>query len=197
MTKTGPPQARRALGAGAWASRSPAPGRRHLPRRLEPRPTALQARSWQAQVRLCTRDRPLMATGHHAQQVVGAMARAWSACLGALAPQVTVPPQERVSLPHKRSRVPTGLGRGAAPVWWNPRQRAAADRDARPSHEAGTRRTQVRWEPTHGEQRDQPSCLPGSGSADGRSETGGKPWKQIGSSLLTSEVISTLGLSRA
>jgi hypothetical protein len=197
MTKTGPTHARRALVAGAWAYRSPAQVSRHLPLRLEQRPTALQARSWQAQVRLCTRYRQLMATGNHAQQVVVAMARAWSACLWALAQQVTVPPKERVSLQQKRSRVPTCIGRGAAPVWWNPRQRAEADRDARPSHEAGTRRRQGRWEPTHGEQRDQPSCLPGSGSSDGRSETGGKPCKQIGGSLLTSEVISTLGLSRA
>ena len=44
-------------------------------------------------------------------------------------------------------------------------------RYARPSNEAGTRRRQGRWEPTHGEQRDQPSCLTGSGSSD---ETKGK-----------------------
>ena len=55
MTKTGHAQARRALLAGAWASRYPANVRRHLPRRLAQRPTALQALSWQAQVRRCTR----------------------------------------------------------------------------------------------------------------------------------------------
>ena len=55
MTKTGHTHARRALGEGAWAYRYPAKGSRHLPLRLEQLPTALQASSWQAQGRLCTR----------------------------------------------------------------------------------------------------------------------------------------------
>jgi hypothetical protein len=38
----------------------------------------------------------------------------------------------------------------------------------RPSMEAGTRRRHGRWDPTHGEQQDQPSSLPGSGSSDAR-----------------------------
>jgi len=150
MTKTGKPHARRALVEGAWASRYPATVRRHLPRRLVKLPTVIQASSWKAQVRRCTRERQRMAAGQHAPQVVGAMARAWSACLGAIAKQVTVPPHDRVALKHKRSRVPTAIGRGAAPVWWNPRQREEAQRSARPSMEAGTRRRQGRWEPTHG-----------------------------------------------
>jgi hypothetical protein len=53
-------------------------------------------------------------------------------------------------LTHKLSRFPPSIGRGAAPVWCNPRQREEAARYARPSNEAGTRRMQVRWEPTHG-----------------------------------------------
>jgi transposase len=55
MTKTGHTHARRALVAGAWASRYPATVSRHLQRRLEKLPTAIQASSWKAQVRLCTR----------------------------------------------------------------------------------------------------------------------------------------------
>jgi transposase len=35
LTKAGPPQARRALLEGAWACRDPAPGSRHLQRRLD------------------------------------------------------------------------------------------------------------------------------------------------------------------
>ncbi len=41
-----------------------------------------------------------------------------------------------------------------------------AERYSRPESEAGTRRMPVRWEPTHGYPRDQPSCLPGSGSSE-------------------------------
>ena len=51
---------------------------------------------------------------------------------------------------QKLARFPTSLGRGAAPVWCHPRRRYEAARYARPSHEAGTRRRQGRWEPTHG-----------------------------------------------
>ena len=75
MTKTGHTQARRALGEGAWAYRYPATGSRHLPRRLAKLPTAIQASSWKAQVRLCQRYRQLIAKGKHAHQVVVAMAR--------------------------------------------------------------------------------------------------------------------------
>ena len=93
MTKAGHTQARRARVAGAWAYRYPATGSRHLPRRLAKRPAALQAISGKAQVRLCTRSRPLRATGNHAHQGVGAMARAWRALLWAMAKHVAVSPQ--------------------------------------------------------------------------------------------------------
>ena len=53
-------------------------------------------------------------------------------------------------LRHQRSQLPPSIGRGAAPVWCNPRQREEAARDARPENEAGTRRRHGRWEPTHG-----------------------------------------------
>src|SRR5262249_49935999 len=84
-TTTGTTQARRALVAGAWAYRYPAQVSRHLPRRLAKLPTAIQAISWKAQVRLCKRYRHLMATGKHAHQVVVAMARELSAFLWAIA----------------------------------------------------------------------------------------------------------------
>ena len=55
MTKTGNAHARRALVEGAWAYRYPAKVSRHLQLRLEKLPAAIQAISWKAQVRLCTR----------------------------------------------------------------------------------------------------------------------------------------------
>ncbi len=87
MTKTGNIHARRALVEGAWAYRYPAKGSRHLQLRLEKRPTAIQALSWKAQVRLCKRYRQLMAKGQHANQVVVAIARALRACMWAIAKQ--------------------------------------------------------------------------------------------------------------
>ena len=41
-------------------------------------------------------------------------------------------------------------------------------KDPRAAREAGTRRRQGRWDPTHGEQPDQPSHFPGSGSSAAR-----------------------------
>jgi transposase len=92
LTKTGNTHARRALVAGAWAYRYPAKVSRHLQLRLEKLPPALQAISWKAQVRLCTRYRQLMAKGKHAHQVVVAIARELSAFMWAIAKQVPVPP---------------------------------------------------------------------------------------------------------
>jgi transposase len=119
MTKTGHPQARRVLVEGAWASRSPATGRRHLPLRLAQRPSAMQASSWKAQVRRCKRYRPLMATGKNAHQGVGAMARELRACMWALAQQVPVRPAGERSLgvlPPPLDRVATPLEE-AQPRW--------------------------------------------------------------------------------
>ena len=93
MTKTGHAHARRALVAGAGAYRYPAQVSRHRPLRLEKLPAALQALSWKAQVRLCTRSRHLMATGNKAQQVVVAIARALRAFLWASATHIAVPPK--------------------------------------------------------------------------------------------------------
>ena len=93
MTKTGNTHARRALVEGAWAYRYPAKVSRHLQLRLEKLPPAIQGISWQAQVRLGTRYRPRMAPGKQAHQVVVAMARAGSACMGAMAKQVAGSPK--------------------------------------------------------------------------------------------------------
>jgi transposase len=88
ITKTGNPHARRALIAGAWAYRYPAQVSRHLPRRLEKLPKPRQDSSWPAQVRLCQRYRRLRARGKPAHQVGVAMARAWIACMWAIAQEV-------------------------------------------------------------------------------------------------------------
>jgi transposase len=93
MTKTGNSHARRALVEGAWAYRDPAKVSRHLQRRREKLPAAIQALSWKAQVRLGKRYRQLMAQGKNAQQVVVAMARALRALMGAIAQQVARPSQ--------------------------------------------------------------------------------------------------------
>ena len=90
LTQAGNTHARRAIVAGAWAYRDPAKVSRHLPLRLETQPKAIQAISWKAQVRLCTRYRRLMARGKHANQVVVAMARELIAFLWAIAKQLAV-----------------------------------------------------------------------------------------------------------
>jgi transposase len=89
---TGPTHARRALIEGAWTGRDPAKVSRHLPRRLEKLPKAIQEINWKAQVRRCTRDRRLMARGKHAHQVVVAIARELVAFIWALAQQIPVSP---------------------------------------------------------------------------------------------------------
>ena len=92
-TKTGNTHARRALVEGAWAYRYPAKVSRHLQLRLEKLPTAIQAISWKAQVRLCKRYRHLMAKGKNANQVVVAIARELSAFMWAIAKQVAGSPK--------------------------------------------------------------------------------------------------------
>jgi len=92
ITNTGHATARRARIDGAWAYRYPAKLSRHLPWRLEQRPTAVQAMRWKAQGRLCKRSRHLSARGTHAHRVVVASARALRAWMGAMAPQVPVTP---------------------------------------------------------------------------------------------------------
>ena len=93
ITKTGNTHARRALVEGAWAYRCPAKVSRHLQLRLEKLPTAIQAISWKAQVRLCKRYRQLMAKGKNANQVVVAIARELSAFMWAIAKHIAVTPK--------------------------------------------------------------------------------------------------------
>jgi transposase len=92
MTKAGNTHARRALVEGAWASRDPANVSRHLPLRLATPPKVIQAISWKAQVRLCQRDRRLIARGKYANQVVVAIARELGGFMWAIAKQVPVTP---------------------------------------------------------------------------------------------------------
>jgi transposase len=92
ITKAGNSHARRVLVEGAWAYRDPAQVSRHVQRRLEQQPQAIQDISWKAQVRLCKRDRRLMARGKHANQVVVAIARELVGFMWAIATQVPVTP---------------------------------------------------------------------------------------------------------
>jgi hypothetical protein len=92
MTTAGNTHARRAIVAGAWASRYPAKVRRPLQLRLAKPPKVIQDISGKAQVRLCTRYRRLMARGTHADQVVVAMARELVGLMWAMAQQVPVTP---------------------------------------------------------------------------------------------------------
>jgi transposase len=92
LPQAGQTQARRALGEGAWAERSPAHVRRQLQRRLAKQSKAIQDISGKAQGRLGKRYRCLVARGHQAPQVVGAMARALLGCRWAMAQQGPGPP---------------------------------------------------------------------------------------------------------
>jgi transposase len=85
MTNAGTTPARRVLGAGAWASRSPAQISRHRQLRRDKQPTILQDLSGKAQVRRCQRYRRLVSRGKHPQVVTGASARALTGCLWAIA----------------------------------------------------------------------------------------------------------------
>jgi len=71
------------------------------------------------------------------------------------------------------------MRRDAAPVWCHPRGVQRAHGHPRPSMEAGTRRRQGRWYPTHGEPQDQPSSLPGSASLHAQSENNTEDLKKL------------------
>jgi transposase len=92
ITKTGNRHARRALGEGAGAYRSPATVSRHLQRRREQVSQPSHDISWQAQIRLGKRDRQLSARGKHATQVVVAIARALRALMWAIAQEGALTP---------------------------------------------------------------------------------------------------------
>ena len=92
ITKAGHTHARRALVEGAWTYRYPAKVSRHLQLRLEQHPKVIQDISWKAQVRLCQRDRRLVAKGTHANVVTVAMARELVGFMWAIAKEVPVTP---------------------------------------------------------------------------------------------------------
>ena len=104
LTKAGPPPARRALGAGAWASRYPATGRRHRQRCLAQQPPVLPALRWPAPGRLWRRARRLGARDPPAPVVTGALARERASFRWALAQQGPVTPSghrsQRACTPH-------------------------------------------------------------------------------------------------
>lgn len=75
ITKTGNTHARRVLVEAAWAYRMPARVSRIIRLRQENLPPEINAISWDAQLRLCSRYRKLMATGKCKQQTVTAIAR--------------------------------------------------------------------------------------------------------------------------
>jgi len=111
---------------------------------------------------------------------VASIARELRAFLWAMAQAVSLAPSPKpLARPDAvRPRVHPSNGRDAAPVWGRPRWRSEAGRDPRAAREAGPRRRQGRWEPTHGEPRAHPSCLTGSGSADGHRSRGQRPCKK-------------------
>jgi transposase len=92
ITKAGNTHARRVLVEGAWAYRYPAKVSRPLPLRLEKHPKVIQDIRWQAQVRLCTRSRRLVARGKHTPVVTVAIVRALTGCMWAIAQEVPVTP---------------------------------------------------------------------------------------------------------
>jgi hypothetical protein len=109
-TTAGHPQARRALVEGAWAYRDPAQVSRPLHRRLEHQPNIIQDISWKAHVRLCTRDRQLVARGTHANIVTVAIARELAGFMWAIAREVPVTPEDdkRERIPPSTQKVPNG-----------------------------------------------------------------------------------------
>jgi transposase len=170
ITNAGNTHARRVLVEGAWASRYPAKVSRHWPLRLEQLPQPIQDISWKAQVRLCTRDRRLMARGKHANQVVVAIARELVGFLWAIAKQAPLTSSGHKTHhhdTHHSGEFPMCLGSDAAPVWCNPRQREETGRHPRAESEAGTRRTQVQWNEPTASSRINRRLFTGSVASDG------------------------------
>jgi transposase len=141
----GHPHARRALGEGAGASRAPAQGRRHLPRRLAHHPPALPDLRWKAPGRLGKRSRTRLARGKHAHHVVGALARELGGCRGAMAQQVPVTPSLRHAKPDDATASGAGLSGRAA----EPPPRCGVTRDGVP-RPAGLRVPRMRQAPDGG-----------------------------------------------
>ena len=75
ITKTGNGFVRRVLVEASWTYRLPARLTKHLLKRNQGLPSAIQEIAWQAQVRLCSRFRRLRAKGKPTQVVTTAIAR--------------------------------------------------------------------------------------------------------------------------
>jgi transposase len=88
ITKTGNSHARKALVEAAWAYRMQARVSRILLKRQHDLPDQVCRIAWEAQLRLCTRFRRLVARGKTKQKVITAIARELSAFLWAMAKQV-------------------------------------------------------------------------------------------------------------
>ena len=109
ITQAGNTHARRVLVEGAWAYRYPAQVSRHWQLRLEKQPTVIQDISWQAQVRRCKRYRRLVSRGKPAHVVTGAIARALTGFLWAIAREgpITLSDGKRKRIPPSTQQVPT------------------------------------------------------------------------------------------
>ena len=117
IPKAGNPHARRALVAGAWAYRSPAPVRQPLQLRLESQPKILQDIRWKAQGRLWKRTRH---TGQRGPRGHGPCACGMPVGHGPGDSRHPIRPKERSLLPDSCRRCPPGIGRDAASVLVSP-----------------------------------------------------------------------------
>ena len=88
ITKTGNGHVRRVLVEAAWSYRFPARKTRHLRRKAEAAPPAVQAMAWEAQKRLCARYRHLFHAGKVKCQVTTAVARELVGFIWAIACEV-------------------------------------------------------------------------------------------------------------
>lgn len=88
ITKTGNGHVRRVLVEAAWSYRFPARKTRHLRRKAEAAPPAVQAMAWAAQKRLCARYRHLFHAGKVKCQVTTAVARELVGFIWAIACEV-------------------------------------------------------------------------------------------------------------
>jgi hypothetical protein len=112
LTTAGNPHARRALVAGAWASRSPATVRRQCPRRRAKPPKRRQDSRRKAQVRRCPRSRRRVARGKPTTVGPGALARGLVGVLWAIAQALPVTPYV-----HKTHRDVTQNAAGCLRAW--------------------------------------------------------------------------------
>jgi transposase len=95
ITKTGNGFVRRVLVEASWTYRLPARMTKHLLKRNQGQPSAIQDIAWKAQLRLCNRFRRLRAKGKPTQVVTTAIARELIAFVWAISREFNTP--ERVS----------------------------------------------------------------------------------------------------